>query len=125
MGGSTGIRWGGGRDGQSCFSDELGEKKKALLDRTFSEPRATYQRLGLGLHCTLEPEAKASDSGSTASLWSLRPRPGAESPIDNGSTEKNRPAAAPTLPDKTKASGSMLTFGVRRRPASIPSHRST
>ncbi|CAD6196930.1 unnamed protein product [Caenorhabditis auriculariae] len=54
--------------------DEPGVGKEALFDRTFAEPRATYQRLGLKLRCTLELGVKASDSGSTASLWGLRLR---------------------------------------------------
>ncbi|CAD6194191.1 unnamed protein product [Caenorhabditis auriculariae] len=123
---------------------------------TLTKPQATHQRVGLGLHCTLEPEVEASGSGSTASLWSLRlgspawalkARVGDFASDSRGSCRardrgpraatvapKESPAAALTLPDKTRVSGSMppSEYDVVRhpsrlasRPASIPSHHST
>ncbi|CAD6189572.1 unnamed protein product [Caenorhabditis auriculariae] len=58
-------------EAQNLGKNESETEKEATLDRTLTKLQATYQRLGLGLHRTLEPEAKASDSGSTAILWSL------------------------------------------------------
>ncbi|CAD6189772.1 unnamed protein product [Caenorhabditis auriculariae] len=111
--------------------------KVASLDRTLTRPQATYQRVGLRLHCTLVTEVEASVSGFTASLWSVRPRSPAwtlkaragdfasdyrgrlRSSRPSTNAPKESSAAALTLPDKTKVSGSMppSEYDVVRRPS--------
>ncbi|CAD6189859.1 unnamed protein product [Caenorhabditis auriculariae] len=127
------------------------EVKEASLDRTLMRPQATYHRVDLRLHCTLESEVEASGSGSTASLWSLRPKsptwalkvragdPRSESPTGNGSSKRKSGSGSDPAGQNQIQKGEENTLfkimvqsvrfdaalGVRRRPASIPSHRST